>query len=296
MVRASALAVLLACLAFASSARADGPLEDLSELEESPRPPSLPELTRPRPEAEVELTSGTFSPRSTSAVRGHVPVSVVHLGAEFPIAGRQIFVGGAYDFAYGNPEAASSMRTLGGNTLLYGRAVWATRTGLTFGGGLGAVVPTTAFDRASPIQSLATAAVALRPWDISLFEDRALAFEPFVDMRYVVSGFTLQVRQAFDGSFDLRGMKGTRIFAIATVYLGYRLAEPLLVGIEGSELYFLEADVADERRAFFSFTPAVRLLFHHLEPSLGFITSIGPPLVPGTDRLLGARVGLGAVF
>jgi hypothetical protein len=290
-------AVALACLTASMSAWAAGPLEDLRGVPETIRPPTLPDLTHRKTELTLEVTGGTITPREANDLRGHVPIAVLRAAVEVPITSRRWFAGASYITAYGNPATAEAMRFLGGNTEVYGRAVWATRIGLTFGGGLGAVLPTANYDRERPaVRGLAVGATALRPWDISMFEEGALALRPFLDMRYAPNRLVLQLRQSFDGSFDVRGSQPSRIFAVTTAYAGYRFVDRLVLGVEAYELYLVDAPVADERRAFFTVAPTAQLDLDGIEPSIGVLTNLGPPFLAGTERLWAIRMSVTTRF
>jgi hypothetical protein len=291
--------VLSASLASVTAmpARAANPLEDLRGVPETIRPPTLPDLTHRKTELTLEVTGGVITPREANDLRGHVPITVLRAAIEVPLTSRRWFAGASYLAAYGNPSTAEAMRFLGGNTEVYARAVWATRIGLTFGGGLGAVLPTASYDRERPtVRGLAVGATALRPWDISMLEEGSLAVRPFLDMRYAPGRFVLQLRQSFDGSFDVRGSEPSRIFAVTTAYAGYRLVDRLVLGVEAYELYLVDAPVADERRAFFTVAPTVHIDLDGIEPSIGVLTNLGPPFLAGTERLWAIRMSVTTRF
>ncbi|MDB4995826.1 MAG: hypothetical protein JWM74_3258 [Myxococcaceae bacterium] len=291
------LLVVLASLTASPRARAANPLEDLRGVPETIRPPTLPDLTHRRTELTLEVTGGTITPRDASELRGHVPITVLRAAIEVPITTRRWFAGASYITAYGNPATAEPMRFLGGNTELYARAVWATRIGLTFGGGIGAVLPTASYDRERPaVRGLATGATALRPWDISMFEEGSLALRPFLDMRYAPGRLVLQLRQSFDGSFDVRTSQPSRIFAVTTAYVGCRFVEGLVLGVEAYELYLVDAPVADERRAFFTVAPTAHFDLDGIEPSISVLTNLGPPYLAGTERLWALRMSVTTRF
>jgi hypothetical protein len=293
-----AAAALLASLSLTMSAPARaGPLEDLHGVPETIHPPTLPDLTHRKTELTLELTGGAITPRDPSELRGHVPITVLRAAVEAPLKNRRWFAGAAYVAAFGNPSTPEAMRLLGGNTEVYARAVWATRIGLTFGGGVGAVLPTASYDRERPaVRGLAVGATALRPWDISMFEEGSLALRPFLDIRYAPGRLVLQVRQSFDGSFDLARSQPSRIFAVTTAYFGFQLVDRLAVGVEAYELYLVDAPVADERRAFFTVSPTAHIDLDGIEPSIGVLTNLGPPYLAGTDRLWAIRMSVTTRF
>jgi len=264
-----------------------------NDLPVAPRPPTLPELTHSDGEATAEWTAGAFYPRDASTLRGHVPIHVLRLAAEVPIHHRALFVGGTYEAALGSPATTRGPFALGGNLEVHGRAVWSTSTGLAFGAGLGLMLPTASIDPNSiDAFSLAQAAIALRPWDHAFFQDGSLAFRPFVDVHDTVGLFLIQFRGALEWTIDVRRGTGQRANSIATLYLALRVTETVALGVEGYQLYIIDAPVADERRAFFAISPSVRMMLPRVQPSVGILRSIGAPYYPATDNTMAMRVGL----
>ncbi|WP_394847216.1 hypothetical protein LZC95_07075 [Pendulispora brunnea] len=265
----------------------------LSRLPSAPRPPTLPELAHPDREATVELTSGAYYPRDTGVLRGHVPIHVLRLAMEIPLHERAYFIGGTYEAAMGSPASPRAPFVLGGNTEIYGRAVWSTTTGLAFGAGLGLVLPTANFNVNSiDAFSLASAAIALRPWDHVFFQSGTFALRPFVDVHDTVGPFIIQFREGLDWTFDVRENTGQRAFSLATLYVAIRPVSWVALGLEAYQLYIIDAPVADERRAFFAVSPTVRLMLKYVQPSIGMIRSVGAPFYPGTDSTTAMRAGL----
>src|SRR6202034_842853 len=135
-----------------------------------------------------------------------VATIVQRLGAELPLdKHRRIYVGGTYEMAAGSPPGGGSFKLVPSNLDLYGRAVWATRTGLSFGGGLGVLLPTAQFGKGDDAAKVAAAAQAIRPWDNAFFLDDTMTLRAFVDVRDVVGRFTLQFREGLEWSIDLGG-------------------------------------------------------------------------------------------
>ena len=70
-------------------------------------------------------------------------VAVQRFGVEIPLSLHpHLYVGGAYEIAAGSPPGGGAFKLVPSNLDVYGRIVWATRTGMTFGGGLGVLPPT----------------------------------------------------------------------------------------------------------------------------------------------------------
>lgn len=297
--RAAAIAggVVVAVTAWSGgSARAAGPLEDPRAFPEAPRPATLPELTHPDGEATLELTSGVFTPRSTSQVRGHVPVDVLRTALEQPLAARRFFVGAAIDGALAQPETTSPLKPLVGNPEITGRALWATSTGMSFGGGLTFLLPFTRASRTGEAHDVAVAATTLRPWELSSFAEGFFTVRPFFDVRDVLGPFVLQARQALDLAFDVHESQAYRMYAVETLYAGYRVSSQWAVGVELNELYVIEAPVNDARRAFFTASPVLRGMFERVQPELGVVASFGAPYYPGSERMIALRTGLTALW
>lgn len=272
-----------------------GNLEDPRSLPEAPRPTTMAELTHPDGEGTIEETAGVVSPRGNGDT-GHVGVSVARIAVEQPVYSRLVFVGGTYEAAYGEPSAPTKSKILSGNLEAYGRAVWATRTGLAFGGGLGFLFPTAHFDGTSPIQGLADGAIALRPWDYAFFQDNLFAVRPFVDMRYLVGPVTLQLRETFDGTFGAQGRSGFDVDVESAFFAAVRPRQNFAVGIELAQLYRVSANIPDADRSDFTIAPMIRLIFPRLQPFLAFQSSLGDPYYGGAEHAYSLKTGLTALW
>ena len=220
---------------------------------------------------------------------------------------RRFYIGGARTkWPAGSPPGGGpfNARTEQPRPLRRRRAVWATRTGLTFGGGLGVLAPTAHFGRGDDAAEVAGAAQAVRPWDNAFFLDDTMTFRAFVDVRDVDGRFTLQFREGLEWSVDLGGGP-PQVAAIAQLYTGFRVLPLLGVGIEAFETYLIDiASTApvtvgqDRDRATFTISPSVRLMTPYVQPMIGFVTSIGDPLFgSGTiDSFWAIRVGASIVW
>jgi hypothetical protein len=287
--RTRALASIALSLLFgATSARAGGPFDDPYNLPTAPRPPTLPDLTHSELEATLETTFGVLVPNDAST--SSTEVYAQRIGLEIPFAARRWFVGTQYEFAAGGGALGTSdFKVVSGNIELYGRTVWATRTGLAFGGGLGLMAPVATYDDNSPASRLASAATTLRPWDVSFFASGNFAIRPFVDVRVIEGRFTIQFREGLDFSFGTNdGYRQTT--ALTGLYAGYRITQRLSAGVEAFELYNIDGNIADALRANVVVSPSVRLMTPFVQPALSLFTNIGKTFEDSADRVWGLRI------
>jgi hypothetical protein len=285
---------VLALLAPAA-ARADGGVfDDPYDVPRAPRPPTLPELTHPELEATLETTAGAILPSP-----GHVAAHgyVQRLGLEVPVALRRWFVGLDYELATG--DAQGSFRTVGGNLQLQGRTVWATRTGLAFGGGLALGLPTATASStdASPEGEVALHAATIRPWDVSFFEVDSFGLRPFVDVRAVDGPFVVQFRQGLDALVSTGSLSYRSLWATSGFYFGWQATRSVAAGLEAFEAYAIEVpNVHDGARATVVVSPNVRLVLPWVEPAISMFTTIGTPLQGATQQIWGFRLALTLVY
>jgi hypothetical protein len=194
-------------------------------------------------------------------------------------------VGAEYELAAGDGRAVS------GNLEIGGRTLWATRTGLAFGGGLSLVVPTAVFDSNGPAATTALDAASLRPWDVSFFTPSSLGARPFVDVRALDGKFVAQFRQALD-FLDSGGQLA--VYATVGVYLGLWATKHIAAGIEAFEAYAISVEkngkpIDDDSRATVVVSPNVRLVLPWVEPAISAFTNIGTPLQGASDRIWGFK-------
>jgi hypothetical protein len=286
------------------------PRDALADAEEpipvAPRPPTLPELTHPDYEISGETTLGVVTPSLVKALtydRSDVAAVVQRLGVEVPLSVRpRIYLGGSYEIAAGSPPGGGAFKIVPSNVDLYGRIVWATRTGMAFGGGLGLLLPAAQFGEGDDASKVAAAAQVIRPWDNAFFLNDTMTFRAFVDARAVDGRFVLQFREGLEASVSLSGLS-PQVAAIAQLYAGYRVVPLLGVGVEAFETYLIESPeivtlAEDHDRATFTLSPSVRLMTRYVQPALGFVTSIGTPLFGfGTvEGFWALRVGASVVW
>lgn len=293
--RCAGLALGVAALSATSAARADTVVfDDPYDVPSAPRPPTLPELTHSDLTATLETTAGAIRPNAgDDMTHGFVQ----RLGVEVPLALRRWFVGLDYEVAAGDADGA--FRVVGGNLQLQGRTVWATRTGLAFGGGFALGLPTATASSTDPTPAGAVAlhAASLRPWDVSFFEIDSWGLRPFVDVRALDGPFVVQFRQGIDlmvstGSYDTQALFGT-----AGVYFGWQATPYVATGLEAFEAYAINVrGVSDGARSTVIASPNVRLVLPWIEPAISAFTTIGTPLQGASQQVWGFRLALTLVY
>jgi len=284
-------------MTFAVSATAhaqDRAFEDLYDLPDAPRPPTLPELTHPEIETTLETTAGAILPNpGGQPTHGYVQ----RLAIEAPIGPRRWFLGLDYELATGG--AQHGFQAVGGNVELEGRTLWATRTGLAFGGGLALVLPTAtaSSDDAGAAGEVALNAATLRPWDVSFFVANAFGLRPAVDVRTIDGPFVAQFRQGLDLMVSTAAISDRRIYATTSVYFGLRVAPKVAAGIEAFEAYAIDVpNVQDGARASIVVSPNVRLMLPWVEPAISMFTNVGTPLQGASERIWGFRLAFTLVY
>jgi hypothetical protein len=279
-------------LASAAPARADNPIRDPYQLPDAPRALSLPELTH----AGIEWTTTTAVGALTTG-SDNSPEILERLAVEAALGPRRWYLGLAYEAAYGAPAGEPGPAGLvGGNLELYGRTVWATPTGLAFGGGLAVLPPVTTFSSGSTGSNVAIAAISLQPWDYAFFRTGVLTARPFVDMRTLFGRFIVQLRQSFDFSLNVNNFVERDVSAATTVYFGWLAAPMVGVGLETTEYYLIDAPVPDSQRAKVVVAPNVRFLTPGIQPAIGAFVGVGTPLASTADSVWGLRFALTFVW
>jgi len=269
-VRRLAAALLGSAIFFARRAHAD----ESSELD---RPLTLPQLTHRFTEITLESTLALVSFAAVDRAQSSSTVRVDRLSAEIPLGSRVWFAGAGYGFATGH-LADGSPHVVSGNPEIWGRGVWASAYGLSFGGGLATVIPVGGYDERVG-DSVAEAAVTVRGWERASFDPYALTFRPFLDVRDVTGIFTLQYRQALEVALDARDvLASSRFAAVGTLYVGIRASSFVTFGAELIEHYRLDPNLDDRDRAYFSVGGVLRITTRYYQPSLGLMTNIGSPL------------------
>jgi hypothetical protein len=295
-VRPAGLATVTLCVAAAASIvaaspralAAGGPFDDPYSVPTSPRPPTLPELTHSETEGTLEATAGAILPSAGGAA---THAYVQRVAVEVPLGLRRWYVDATYELA------AAGGRAVSGNLELGGRTLWATRTGLAFGGGFDIIVPTARFDQPSPAATTAFDAASLRPWDVAFFVPSAFGGRPFVDVRAIDGPFVAQFRQALNVMTTTDSLGTPYIYATVGVYLGLWATREVAAGFEAFESYTISApNVSDGSRAAVVISPNVRLVLPWVEPAISAFTNIGTPLQGANDRVWGFRLAFTLVY
>jgi len=267
--------------------------EDPYDVPAAPRPPTLPELTHAEVEATFETTAGALL---RAAGQGPAHAYVQRLGVEVPLGLRRWYVGADYEFAAGDGKEGR-FEVAGGNVVVDGRTLWATATGLAFGGGLGLALPTATFQPGSGGELLAQHVATLRPWDVSFFVPNVFGVRPFVDVRAVDGPFVVQFRQGLDVTSTNLSFADPHVYATAGVYFGWRMTAHVAWGLEAFETYAVDVPgVADDARATFVASPSVRLVLPWIQPAVSVFTGIGKPFESTTDSIWGFRLAITFVY
>lgn len=274
------LALVLSC---ATRARAEASDDDLPDL---PAGQTIPELTHRFAEVTLEdmFASVTLSPGAVVAsptggsadTREHANVRVEHFGLEVPLIGRRWYVGASYSVAVGTRSSGGEL-PVAGNPALFARGVWASVTGIAFGGGLALVVPTFGWDAFGQAAGVATAAVSVRGWDRALFNPDTLTPRAFVDLRDSAGPLLVQYRQALEVAVDPKTL-GYTFAAVGLLDVRVRFAPLISAGAELMEYYDLEPNVSDDARAHWALGGDVRLHTRFFEPMVGVMGNLGSPL------------------
>jgi hypothetical protein len=286
--RTSVALLAAAVLVAARASAGDRLFEDPYDVPTAPRPPTLPELTHSEVEATLEGTVGAILP-NPGGDRTHGYVQ--RLSLEIPLGLRRWFVGSEYELAAAG--AAGGFRAVSSNLEIHGRTLWASRTGLAFGGGLGAILPTARYDTGGAAAQAALDAASLRPWDAGLFVPDGLGARPFIDVRAVDGPFVAQFREGLDFVVPVDHPGDRRLYAVTGVYLGLWVTGHVAAGLEAFESYVIDAPgVRDGARASVVVSPNVRLVLPWIQPAIRAFTDVGTPLEGANAHVWGFRAAL----
>jgi hypothetical protein len=300
-VRARVLpASIIVLVAIPAVARAQSnEFEDPYDVPTAPRPPTLPELTHSEIEGTLETTAGALIP-TAGGVWTHAYVQ--RLAIEVPLALRRWYVGTSYEVAAGG--TASTFKAVGGNLALEGRTVWATQTGLAFGGGMALMLPTASYGPGTDGAVVALNAATLRPWDLTYFTPGVVGLRPYVDVRALLGPFIAQFRQGLDVTVSPAEIGQRNLYATTGVYFGWAATSQLAVGLEAFEAYaiqvqkggLLSQDVHDGERAALVVSPNVRLSLPWVQPAISMFTNVGTPLFGANESMWGFRFAFTVVY
>jgi hypothetical protein len=276
--------------------------DDSDQMPDAPAPPTLPDLTHRAVSLSVEATFASVQPRADAGGEApdRVGVWIGRLEAETVLSNRRWYLGMAQELARGQSSQAKDATVLG-NPEVWGRALWASRAGLAYGGGLGIVPPLVPQEQREQDAPSARASVrVVRPWDYPHFAGRVVTFRPFVDVRIIDGRFLLQLRQGVDvvkKAVDDGSIPDTTMTSRTMFYMGYRPVDPLGLGLELSEVYFIKAPgVADDERAVFAVSPSLRWMSPVLQPAVSGIFPFDRPLFGAARDYWAVRLTFGMVL
>lgn len=280
------------------------------ELPDATSPPSLIDVTHRGFWYGLETTFASLKPHD--AVTGPQARSFVwtsRLEGEWAVVGRRWYVGLAESMGYGQPPGGKDGAVVVGYPEIWARAVWATRSGLAYGGGLSLVAPI--FKR-SPDSTGALASEAMRvvrPWDFTPFAENTFSVQPYLDARVIDGRVTFQLRQGFvlQGLVAQARLPDFNVVSRTTLFLGYQPATTFSLGLELQEVYFISADFQalcqtrrtacdDSLRAAFAVSPSIRLLTRAFQPSLSAMVPFDRTLFDSVRSYWAVRIGLSAIY
>ncbi len=288
------------------------PLALNTELPDATAPPSLVDLTHRGLWYGVETTFASLKPYPTTTGGSAPPRTVAWLmraEGEVSIYRRRWYAGAALSTAYGQTPGSSAGNVLLGYPEIWTRAVWASRSGLAYGGGLSAVIPVFKRDAESDSARVAESVRVVRPWDFAPFADNTLSLQPYLDARVIDGRVSFQLRQGFviQGLVAQARLPNVSVVSRTTLSLGYQPSEYFALGLEVQEVYFISTSFEaacqarrtscdDSLRAVFAVSPSVRLLTRVFQPSLSILLPFDRTLYDSVDSYWGLRLGLSAVY
>ena len=259
-------------------------------LPDAPAPPTLPDLTHRGLAASLE---NTFASIQNAAPPGQSPLGrsfgwMERIELEQALSLRRWYVGVGEQVALGNPFN-EGFQMVAGNPEVWGRTLWASKAGLAYGGGLGAVLPT--FHRGAESSTLTQTVAVVRPWDYADFVNGDLILRPFFDVRAIDGRVILQLRQGIDWDHASGALTSRTTF-----YLGYRPIELFGIGLEAWEVYLIQAPQRkDDGRAAYAVSAGVRLMTRVLTPAVSFLAPIDRPLYDAVDAFWAVRLTMSVV-
>jgi len=273
--------------------------DDPYQVPDAPAPPSLPDLTHRATSLGIVSTFASIKPneREDGTQPANVGVWLQRASAEMAVSNRRWYLGISELVAGGRNSEARGTTIVVSNPEIWGRALWASRAGLAYGGGLGFVPPLVRHAPDSRGAAVQSNVRLVRPWDFPQFADRTLTFRPFVDVRSIDRTVMLQLRLGIDATIPTSDVTSrtphTDLTSRTTFYIGYRPAERLGLGLEITEVYFIKApDVPDTERAVFSFSPSLRWMGDVLQPAASLLIPYGRPLFHEAQGYWALQLGL----
>ncbi len=312
MARARAAAAAVACLLAAGDARAQVRTQlerwfnprDPANLPDAFAPPSLPDLTHRGAWFNLESSFASIRPRAPDegegVARSRSNGWLLRGEAEFELVRRSWYAGVATELALGESLVEGGGRgLLAGYPELSTRAVWASRAGLAYGGGVSVVLPVFKRTQDETAGRIAESVRVVRPWTLATYAENTITVRPYLDARVIDGSVTLQLRQAIDLQGLVAEVEVPRagVVSLTTLFFGYRPWETFGIGLELWEVYFLNAsNVPDERRAVFAVSPALRYIGRRWQPALSGIFPFERPLFDQASSYWAVRASIGLVL
>ncbi|HEU4405098.1 MAG TPA: hypothetical protein VFS43_07385 [Polyangiaceae bacterium] len=265
-------------------------------------PPSLPDLTHRGAWFNLESSVASIRPRAQEggAIRSRAGVWLLRGEAETELIRRTWYAGLATEAAYGESFVKGEARgVVAGYPELWTRAVWASRAGLAYGGGVSVVLPVFKRTQGEAAGRIAEAVRVVRPWTFATYAENTITVRPYLDARVIDGPVTLQLRQAFDLQGLVAEVEVPRagVVSLTTLFFGYRPWKPIGIGLELWEVYFLNAsNIPDERRAVFAVSPALRYIGRRLQPAISAIVPFERPLFDRASSYWALRASIGLVL
>jgi hypothetical protein len=275
---------------------------DPANLPDAFAPPSLPDLTHRGAWFNLESSFASVRPRAPAEGEARTRANgwLLRGEGEAELIQRSWYAGVATELALGESLAQGGGRgLLAGYPELWTRAVWASRAGLAYGGGVSVVVPVFKRNQEAAGGRIAESVRVVRPWTFATYAENTITVRPYLDARVIDGSVTLQLRQAFDLQGLVAEVEVPRagVVSLTTLFLGYRPWDTLGLGVELWEVYFLNAsNVPDERRAVFAVSPAVRYIGRRWQPALSGIFPFERPLFDQASSYWAVRASLGLVL
>lgn len=279
-------------------------------LPDAPAPPSMPDLTHRALWIGLESDVASLKPHdSVAGPQARQAAFVQRLEGELMVSQRRWYLGAAYESAYGKPPTGERGAFISGYPEIWGRAVWASRTGLAYGGGMSVVLPI--FKRApdSGDSFVGESVRVIRPWDFPAFAENTFTVTPYLDARIIDGNVTIQVRQAFSlqGLVAQARLPQANVVSTSTLYLGYQPFDQLALGLEIWEVYFISTDFQalcearrqncdDSLRGAFAVSPSVRFTSRTFQPALSFLIPYDRTLFDSVSSYWAVRLSFGGIF
>jgi hypothetical protein len=260
-------------------------------LPDAPAPPTLPDLTHRGLAASLENTFASI--QSAALPDQELPPRsfgwMERFELEQALGRRRWYIGVGEQIALGSP-LNEGFQMIAGNPEIWGRTLWASKAGLAFGGGVGAVLPV--FSHSAGAIAITRTVAAVRPWDYADFVSGGLIVRPFFDVRDIDGPVMLQLRQGIDWDQSTGALTSRTTF-----YIGYRPIEAFGLGLEAWEVYFIQAPLRkDDGRAAYSVSASVRLMTRILMPAISILVPIDRPLYDIVDNFWAVRLTMGLVL